>query len=397
MKKRINLYFFGDIGVYDEYNPAYVYRKKYASEILYLIAKNRPYTISKDEIIKTMDIEEDAFEEVIAALKKINMIDIKDSFYKVNFPVFLEKDLTILDNLLIGIGKYIGEALIKNKQYIYNKLIKLSCNKIFTKKWLLYHIICDYIFDGTAIDYFNERGLFCVSKILPGDRDYIAVGYEDNETVELHSNKLLCSSNNFKSNSFVFNSFGDSNGQRKDMYRFFRIVEQMLENTSKMQDLNLTYIKIIDGNNKEIAEKCGKLILKILNSKIRYIDLDKSEKELSAFLRELNYISYDDDRSVITVAVPVFFESDIKIINEISEFILSEIFETVKELFAEFEKSASELTAIQHDVNIKEILNEIWHQVFGITNEYLVEKEFVAALEHINGEGRYFRSLRVNY
>ncbi len=32
--KRLNLYYFGDIQVYDKYNPAYVCDENFASEIL---------------------------------------------------------------------------------------------------------------------------------------------------------------------------------------------------------------------------------------------------------------------------------------------------------------------------------------------------------------------------
>jgi len=397
MNKRINLYYFGEIGTYDKYNPAYVCNNMFASEILYLIAKNKPFTITKEEIINTLNIELNVFEETINALKEINLIDIKGCYYKVNFPIFLVEDLDVLDKLLNNIGKAIGEIFIENKQFIYSKLFSLSSYKYFSKERLLYHIICDYIFDGTAFDFFSEKDLFCVSKIQPGNRDYIAIGYEDNEIVGIHSNKLLCSSNNFKSDNFVFNSFGDSNGQRKDMYRFFRMTQKSLENTTKSQELNFAYIKIIDKCNRDIAKKCGKLILKILNSNINYLELNECEKELAVFLKELNYISYDTDTSIIAIKVPVFNESDIEIINEISTFILDELFDTVKELFIEFENNAKELTSIQHNVDIKEILNELWHQVFGITNEYLVEKEFVAAPENINGEGRYFQSFSVNY
>lgn len=397
MNKRINLYYFGEIGAYDKYNPAYICNNMFALEILYLIAKNKPFTISKEKIINTLNIELNVFEEIINALKEINMIDIKDCNYKVNFPIFLVEDLEVLDKLLNNIGKAIGEIFIENKQFIYSKLSSLSSYKYFSKERLLYHIICDYIFDGTAFDFFSEKDLFCVSKIQPGNRDYIAIGYEDNEIVERRSNKLLCSSNNFRSDNFVFNSFGDSSGQRKDMYRFFRMTQKSLETTTKSQELNFSYIKIIDKYNIDIAKKCGKLILKILSSNINYLELNKCEKELAVFLKELNYISYDADTSIITIKVPVFNGLDIEIINEISTFILNELFDTVKELFIEFENNAKGLTSIQHNVDIKEILNELWHQVFGITNEYLVEKEFVEAPENIKGEGRYFRSFSVNY
>ena len=396
MNKRINIYYFGEIGVYNEYCPEYVCDKNFVGEILYLISKDGPFTISKEEIIKTLNINLSTFEDIIEELKRINLIDIKDKYYKVNFPVFLEKDLEILDDTLGNIGRSIGDMIIKNKEYIYNKLTLLSSYNFFTKERLLYHIICDDIFDGTALEYFGQKGLFCVSKPQPDDRNYIVIGYEDNEVVESYSNKLLCSSNNYRSNGFTFNSFGDSNGERKDMYRFFRMTQKSLEDSTRSQNLNLAYIKIIDNKNKEVAEQCGKLILKISDSQISYTNLTETEKELADFLKKLNYISFDKNTDIISINVPIFIQSDRKIINELSTFILDGIFEKVKELFRDFEKDAKDITAIQHKVNIKEILNELWHQVFGLTNEYLVDKGFVEAPKHLNLEGRYFQSLIIN-
>jgi hypothetical protein len=58
-------------------------------------------------------------------------------------------------------------------------------------------------------------------------------------------------------------------------------------------------------------------------------------------------------------------------------------------------KEATELTAIKHENNMKEIAIELWHQVFGFTNEYLAQVGFVQSPEYINGEGRYLRSLTI--
>lgn len=396
MNKRVNLYFFGDIGVYDEYSPAYVCSKKFVPEILYLIAENKQFNISKKEIIDILNISSSDFEEIIELLERIKFIDKKDDNYKVNFPVFLERDLELLKRILGNIGKSIGEIILKNKKYIYNKILGLSNYSSFRKERLLYHIICDDIFDGTAFDYFDEKGLFCISKTQPGNRDYITIAYEDNDLVENHSNKLLCSSNNFKSKGFVFNSFGDSNGQRKDMYKFFRATQKALEYTTKSKDLNLAYIKIIDNKNREIAEECGQLIVKILNSNISYMDLTNIEKEVANLLKNLKYISFKNDIDTILIEVPIFNESDRVVIKEISDFILNEIFESVKQLFIEFGKEAKDLTSFQHGVNIKEVLNELWHQVFGLTNEYLIKKGFVENPQHISGEGRYLKSVKIN-
>lgn len=391
--KRVNLYFFGEIGVYDKYSPEYVCNKEFAREILYIIAKNNPYTISRDEIINTLGIKEKLFDELITSFKEVNFIESKDNRYKINFPVFLEEDLKELDKYLCNIGNQIGDIIIENKAIIYNKIENLSSFSNFSKERLLYHIICDDIFDGTAIDFFGDKDIFCTSKNQPDNRDYLVIGYEEGEEIESHSNRLLCSSNNFRSKSFNFNSFGDANGNRKDMYRFFRKNQKKLEDATDFKELNLAYIKIIENKNREIAEECGNLILKILNSKVQYLELDKKEKDLVDFLKEINYVSLDSKNGIIKCEVPIFTEDDRVIIKEISSLVLNETLELIRNFFIDFEKGNKNLMTLKHKVDIKEVANELWHQIFGLTNEYLVETGIVEKPIDIKGEGRYLRSL----
>jgi hypothetical protein len=303
--------------------------------------------------------------------------------------------MSLLDKYFLNIGKIIGERIIEKKQIIYEKIFQLSSYPNFSKERLLYHIICDNIFDGTAFQFFTERGIFLHSKAQPGNRDYIIFGYEDSEIVELHSNGLLCSSNNYRSKNFIFNSFGDSDGERRDMYRFFRKAIKSLESATPFNDLNLAYIKLIEYRNKEIAESCGELIRNISESKMDFSKLSYHDKDIAYFLYSLGYIQIDEDNNTLLCNTPIFEKVDNEIINEISEIILSDIYSVVKTTFEDFEKNATSLTAIKHKVNIKEISIELWHQVFGFTNEYLVKQEFIEKPEYKQGEGRYLRSFGI--
>ncbi|MCR2045306.1 hypothetical protein NSA23_14475 [Anaerosalibacter massiliensis] len=398
MDKKINLYFFGELGVYDEYNPAYVCNREFVPYILYLIAYNEPFCISKKEITKILRINEEEISYIINGLDRINAIEIKRDKYKLNFPVFLEDDIPLLDKHFSNIGKIIGDKIIENRKVIYEKISRLSNYPYFSKERLLYHVICDDIFDGIAFDFFEEKNIFSPHRNQPGNRDYIIFGYEDNKRVERYSDKILCSSNNYDSQSFVFNSFGDSNGIRKDMFRFFNKVEKTLEGVTLFKDLNLAYIKVIEEKNKEIAEKCGELIWKSFKNEMDYYELNDTEKNLVHFLIQMGYLNIDKTNYIVSCNVPVFQYSDREIIHEVSDIILNDIYIIVKTIFEDFSKEAIDLTAIKHKVNIKEIAIELWHQVFGLTNEYLAGIGFVESPKYIEGEGRYLRSFSIkNY
>ncbi|WP_346935532.1 hypothetical protein, partial [Clostridium sp.] len=207
--------------------------------------------------------------------------------------------------------------------------------------------------------------------------------------------KLLCSSNNYGSNNFIFNSFGDSNGVRKDMYRFFRMTQQSIKNSTPFKDTNLAYIKTIDKINKNIAEKCGQLMWGIFSEATNYNELSNEDKELAIFLKEMDYISIDETDNKLYCNVPIFQEKDMKIAIEIGEIILIEVLETVKNTLSSIEKYSKGLTAIKHKVSIKEVGNELWHQIFGRANEELIKEGIVAKPYSSEQEGRYLRSMKI--
>lgn len=395
MGRKIKVYFFGETGLYDKYSPDYVCIRKFVPELLYLIAYNSPFSISKGEIIKELNIGEEEFNDVIKSLELIKAIDVIEDRYKLNFTVFLEKDIPILNNCFSKTGKEIGDIIIKNSKLIYEKLSNLKSYGNFSNERLLYHIICDKIFDGQAFDYyFAEKNLFSPYKKQVGDRAYLIFGYEDSSLLENYSNNILCSSNNYRSKSFVFNSFGDSHGQRRDMFRFFRIAEKSMEDISDYKDLNRAYLNIIDNKNRETAEGCGELIVKCINNIIYYNKLSAYEKDLSNFLIELGYLEINNNSKLFS-PVPIFESSDDTVIDEIGDIILNSIFAAVKEVFDNFEKDALDLTPIKHEIDIKETAIELWHQVFGKTNEYLAEKGFVEKPIYKENQGRFLQSISI--
>ncbi|MGH4124433.1 MAG: hypothetical protein ACREV6_16030 [Clostridium sp.] len=393
----LNFYYFGYIGEYDCYNPAYVCSKEYTSEILYLIAAKEPFSVSRQEISRILNIGYQKTNDILENLALINAIEVKDDTYRVKFPIFLEADVVKMEKHINNIGELIGKKIISLAPMLYEKISHLKCSTLYSNERTLYHIICDKIFDGTAFEFFEEKGTFCTSKLQPGDRDYIIVAYEKSQAVEKHSNKLLCSSNNYGSSIFTFSSFGDGNGERKDIYRFFRLIQKSVNDASPFSEVNTSYNKVLDSMNKGIALKCGELICKILEGNYKYNQLTEDEKPLINFLQELEYVDINKDHNTISINIPVFYESEnTTIIRQLSDIILTNIFPIVKDVFENFKVTAFDLTSIKHNVDIKEIANELWHQIFGATNEYLAKEGFISSPQSIEGEGRYLRSFTIN-
>lgn len=180
------------------------------------------------------------------------------------------------------------------------------------------------------------------------------------------------------------------------MFRFFRLTQKSVHSASPFDKVNIAYNNVLDRMNKKIAYECGNLIRSVIEKDITYSQLSEQEKSIAQFLQELEYISINEDNS-ISVNITVFYDFEVATtIKELSDIILENIFPIVKEIFDSFEINVSEITPVRHNVDIKETANELWHQIFGATNEYLVKEGFVATPNNIDGQGRYLRSLTIS-
>jgi len=173
------------------------------------------------------------------------------------------------------------------------------------------------------------------------------------------------------------------------------MTQQSIKESTPFQEVNLSYIKIIDKTNKDIAEKCGQLMWRTFREATNYNELSSEDKELAIFLKEMDYLNIDEKSNKLYCNVPIFQEKDMKIVTRIGEIILKEILEIVKNILDSIEKDSKDLTAIKHKVNIKEVGNELWHQIFGRANEELIERGIIAKPYSSEQEGRYLRSMRI--
>ncbi|MCE5193229.1 MAG: hypothetical protein ABFD13_03150 [Candidatus Cryosericum sp.] len=222
---KLDLFYFGDIGNEDAFNPAYVCAQEYVAEILYLIASRAPYELPQAEIARLLGVGQEILQPVMDSLLRIKAIESRSDTYRICFPVFLKADVQQMKGILSPASDAIGGTLEQLKSQLVPLAQRFRCHGQFTVGRILYHVICDSVFDDIAFAYLEKSRLLCTSKPQPGSRDYLIIGYEACEEVAQNSSLLLCSSNNYACDGIRFNSFGDSDGRRKDMYRFMRILD----------------------------------------------------------------------------------------------------------------------------------------------------------------------------
>jgi len=391
---KLDLFYFGDIGKEDAFNPAYVCAQEYAAETLFLIASRAPYELSQAEIARLLGVELETVRPVIDSLQRIKAIECREDTYRICFPAFLRGDVQQMEDIFLRARDSIAGTLERLKSQLVPIAQQFRCRKQFSVGRILYHVICDSVFDDMAFAYFEKERLLVTSKPQPGDRDYLIIGYEACEEVARNSDLLLCSSNNYACDGVRFNSFGDSDGRRRDMYRFTRVFDseprELVQFLDRADDIEV----LLSSDVESIASRCSSIVKGIVSNDVYWTDLT-DDAEMALLLSELGYISGRQENNHISMTVPVFYQDERSFITAVADIVLPQIDSAVKQAFDSFSMRAGDLTAVRHTVDIEEIGNELWHQIFGLTNEDLARTGFVDKPQRVDGQGRFFRSIRI--
>lgn len=355
---KFNKYFFENYAMdipFDMNHPRYVLSLDGVDEILETITTNEPYSLTIDDFDNP---------DLVQALLHIDVLQIKNHQLAMAVPFFLDKDVEMLKELSKQAAQKITDELISHK----DKMIKIihKIDNGFSYDRNLYHILCGYIFDGRMFDYLEENKWVTTSLIHESGYDYLVILYEDSPRLNEYSNMLLCSYNRFVKNNQGFVSFGDSMGNRKDFYRYMRLKELNQLSEKEMNYMNYSINEYIHNFEKVIDGK----------------EID------SLFMEIFEYFEYCDHNKII---VPIYYQKDETIKEELYDFVLEIIKDHIKDALSMMNYQ-NKLCAFSHDVNIKDIANEIYHLIFGEINELLVQKGLVSNPSYVEGQGRFFRS-----
>lgn len=355
---KFNKYYFENYPIdtpFDRNNPRYVLSLNGVDEILEKVINSTPYSLSKDDFENT---------ELVNDLLQVDVLQQKEGKLGMAVPFFVERDARILKELSKSVAKTIVSNLIEHEKQIIDIIQKVNNGYSYDRN--LYHLLCGYIFDGLLFDFLEEKQLVTTSLVHKTGLDYLVILYEDSDVLNEYSDKLLCSYNRLVVNGKGFASFGDSEGSRRDFYRYMRMKElnQLTEQEREymncsVEELIENFEKLIDG--KETATK--------------YIEI-------------YEYFGYCEDGKI---SVPIYDENTYKVADELYKYMLTLIKDSITNALAAIQEEKS-LLAIAHGVKTEDIANEIYHLIFGEVNELLVQSGMVAEPPMTLGEGRYFKS-----
>lgn len=353
-----NKYFFENYPMdvpFDRNNPRYVLSLDGVDEILEKIIRNKPFSLG---------IEDFENAKLVHALLHIEVLQQKNEKIGMAVPFFIEKDAVILKELSKKVAGNITDELIKHKELLLEIIDQIENG--YSSERNLYHLLCGYIFDGLMFDYLEENHLVTTSCIHKTGLDYLVILYEDSDALNEYSDLLLCSYNRFIINGKGFVSFGDSNGNRKDFYRYMRLKELNRLSEQEKMYMDCPAEKLIENFDRMIA----------------------GEQVEAKYIEIYNYFGYCKNENVI---VPVYDEKSYKIADKLYKLVLDITKEPIAKALTIIQ-SENRLSSIAHNVEAKDIANEIYHLIFGEVNEILVQNGIVSEPLFIQGQGRYLKA-----
>ena len=240
----------------------------------------------------------------------------------------------------------------------------------------LYHILCGMVFDGHFFDYLSGRGALATSRRHPSGLDYLNVLYEKCGALQAFSNGLLCSYNRLTNGQCALESFGDADGERSDPYRFLRWMAAGRV-PAGLQDVEAAFRRL----GGEIGDT-------LLSEAATLVRTGRCAPEAMSLLERFGYARNG------RACVPVYTPEHEKSILEIESIVEESLGEAMAEALTDLAAS-NELTAVKHGADRLEIVNELYHLLFGSINEELVSRGIVAEPPYLPGEGRYLKCIEV--
>lgn len=283
-------------------------------------------------------------------------------------PIFLSEDVATVQTHFANAASGFAVKIATKKQELCSLAATLENG--FSAPVNLYHILCGMCLDGLFLDKLGETGILANGRMHATGLDYLSVIYEKCSALDSLSDGLLCSYNRITDGVCALQSFGDSNGNRLDCYRYFRLRER-----EKLTDV----YKRIHAVTAAFTEA------DLLNAVKCLLTGTTADARIATSLEVFGYLKDGQ------ICVPVYREEHRKTIREIENLLEELLLHPVVQVLSNI--GTLPITATAHGVSTKEIANECWHILFGSINEALVQMGLVAAPPYREGEGRYLQSI----
>jgi predicted transcriptional regulator len=382
------LNYVGNPGPFDEYHPGLVNQQPYVGELLYAVSQGVGDTA---ELAELLSASEQDINEALTKLARIGAVTRTNGAYSLGISVLTRADLRALEPWFEEVTSAVVSELKKCRAELRQPLEELSASSSFSLPELLYHVVGCYALDWKALYWFAKNDIIVLEREQPGNRSYVMIGLEDGE--QSQERELFCSSQNKKSGRYYFSTFGDNTGPRLHAIPgFFWGLERELESGFPAPSVLDGYKPLLATHHNELVARCGELLEKLATGE--GVPQDEDTDRVLAFLQKLDYIGEDSTGNPVP-RIPVFLEHELSCLRESSDIVIGAIGDMVAELLRELPSRFPELGTLQAGGHVKDLNNELWHQLLGRVNNQLIEAGYLAGPKSYKGEGSYRACLYV--
>jgi hypothetical protein len=379
--RKLMVYICGDSGPFDELNPSFVTRRKWASELLYILNK-RPGNVK--QICSRLKISQKEALTLLEELAKIKAIREESGVYHVNFAIFTKDDLMTLAQATEPIANELVDRICSDVDRITFLARKLSAIQQVKIKKLLFAVIGCFVLDWLGLKILEEEELLVKSKPQPGNRNYLLFAREEieQETAVKLYDKMYWGSHSDVSGKYTFTSFGDY-GVRyalPDILWTFQASPKMVQTLFKSPSWITEKLSInAQLFAKKLLQDAAFLLFKLnthvsISAKELIENNDEWLLGLVCLLEDMGYIVSKKER--LSLNYPVFVAEDKKIIEQIGDIIIPSVTQTIRRNYLSLKKALKNTVPMKNKIALNEVLTEVWHWIFAQTNKTLADKGF---------------------
>lgn len=377
--KRVVTGICGDGRPYDEYNPSFVTRQKWAPELLYVLNK---CPMSAERISSELGVSENGTEKLLGDLVRIKAVEERSGIYRVTFPIFTKEDLTLLARATEPIANKLARRISSHEKEITSLAKTFHTARQVEVDKILFAVVGCFVLDWMGLKSLKEEGFLIISKPQPGNRDYLLFAKEkldQNTTIKLYD-KMYWGSHSDELDPYFFTSFGDKGAR----YAFPDVVWNLQASTRTAETLFKSVpwmtekiITITQMSQEKLLRDAASLLFRIdakgpIQEKEMNMTRNKWQSNLICLLEDMNYIIRE--KETIKLNYPVFVADDKKIIDEIVDILIPSVLQVIHQNYLNIKKELGSISPLKNNIPLNEVFTEVWHWIFAQTNKILAER-----------------------
>jgi hypothetical protein len=372
-ERKLNIAIVGNIENDDpQYNPFVICRPK---EVQLLLLDMAESPMKKEEMESRLSSSKIKVDDLL----RIEIIRQEEDLYYINFPLFAEKDEEIIMKVAEKYSKYLVENILEKKDRIYS-IFENYKPLIVSKDKLAFIIVGFFSVDIGALDLLAKNDYIIHMPEKPGGNHYIL---NAEEVTEFSLKELYWGGHSQNIDNMIFLTFGDHHKETK-RYAFPDILWRLDRNFTleAPEFYKKRLLILLKDQTLNLVKNIGKVLLVLKNSPLPLTKIQEasslSKEELQHildFLIQINYIT--ESNNEYSLAVPVFDETDEKMMSEVQAIVSKEILSWIETYYDQIKIDLKDISSVKMEVNYKETFNMLWHYFFGYTNKLLARSGFL--------------------